>query len=142
LLFALVAWERAGQDEFMLAGSRANFFIGHSDLNLSRSDVEQLIAKKYLYGRAPKGTLIVSVTAEGHAYYEAEQGAQHPAELLANQVREYVDSRAMADYQDSAALLREAAQRLWASRRDAEVKDVGDKADAEPDLDTLREACG
>jgi hypothetical protein len=63
----------------------------------------------------------------GYAYYEAHQGAQHPAELLASQVRQYVDTSAMGAYSEADAHLREAAKRLWAARRDADVKDVGDK---------------
>jgi hypothetical protein len=128
LLFALVEWERAGEDEFMLVSTmRTRHFVKHASVPVRQSDVEQLAAKGYLYVRAPRGTLIASVTAEGHAYYEAHQGAQHPAELLASQVRQYVDTSAMGVYPDADALLREAAQRLWAARRDAEVEDVGDK---------------
>jgi hypothetical protein len=128
-LFALVEWERVEENgEFMLVETnQGDFFIGHDDLKTTRSDVEQLVQKGYLHGYSPKGTLIASVTAEGHAYYEAHHGTQHPAEQLAEQVRAWVDTQAVANYPEVDGHLREAARRLWATWRDADVKDVGDK---------------
>lgn len=125
-------WERAGDDpEFHLiqvVGSNGTFFNGQNDFPVVRSDVEQLGARSYLHIRyTPRGGLIASLTADAHSYYEAHQGAHHPAEQLAEQIRTYVDTRAMSFYPEADAHLREAARRLWAARRDADVKDVGDK---------------
>ncbi len=94
---------------------------------MSRSDVEQLGARRYLHLRGTGDDLIASVTAEGYAYYESHQGTQHPAEVLAAQFREYVDTRAEQFYPDSARVLGEAADRLWAARGDKEVNEVGFK---------------
>jgi hypothetical protein len=109
----------------LLGGS--SFFPGH-DLQVERSDLEQLAGKSYLHARTgPGGLLSVSVTAEGYAYYEAHQGEHHPAEQLAARVREYVDTTAAAAYPEAAVRLHEAAKELWAARRDADVTPVGFK---------------
>jgi hypothetical protein len=129
ILFALANWEREADDsEFALIEiSAGTFFDGHRDFPVTRSDVEQLGAKGYVHLRAAGDELIAAVTAEGYAYYDSHQGSQHPAEVLAVQLREYVDTRAEQFYPDSAKLLGKAADRLWAARGDAEVNEVGFK---------------
>jgi hypothetical protein len=129
ILFALVGWEREadGSEFFLIEVLTGTFFDGHADFPVSRSDVEQLAAKGYLHVRRTRDDLIASVTAEGQAYYESHQAARHPAEVLADQFRDYVDTRAEQFYPDSAKLLGEAADRLWATRSDAQVNEVGFK---------------
>lgn len=102
LLFAMVEWERAGEDpEFVLFEilRRRTVFNNHNELPVLRSDVEQLGTKNYFHVRrylGDVGDLFASLTAEAHAYYEAHQGAHHPAEQLAEQIRTYVDTSAMS----------------------------------------------
>lgn len=108
----------------VLGGS---FIDGHDETPVERSDLEQLAVKSYLHLREPSGTLFVSVTAEGHAYYEDHQRERHPPEQLAMRVREYVDTTAAVAYPEAAVRLQEAAAELWSARQDADVTPVGFK---------------
>src|SRR6266536_86361 len=130
VLFTLVDWERAapGTGDFILRLSIAGaYFVGHQDARIERSDLEQLGAKGYLHVRQPpkRGGLMVSLTAEGHAFYEDHQREHQPAEQLAARVRQYVDTAAAAVYPDAVARLGEAADALWSARHDPDVTSVG-----------------
>jgi predicted nucleotide-binding protein len=70
-LFHLVEWEQTGERSFIHTSTHSGSGIAGHDEEIERSDLEQLAAKGYLHQSfGSSGGYTVSVTAEGHHYYD------------------------------------------------------------------------